>query len=259
MRLTLACLVSAACAEIDFNGDSGTGASSHGGMPGTGGAPLAGASAEGGRAQGGAPLGGGGAAPQGGDAQGGSAAQGGSGPTCPGDDAPACGSSETFALVLPFGWVPGGATPSIDNGELLLSVTSPANSYSRLDSTSFPFVSCAVWFELVEAETMSGWETRAFLLGGPGAGFGFYVHDGLVELVGAGATIGYDPVAMRYLRLREAEGTTYYETSPDGDCWQARGNTASNPVSAQSLRLSLFNETSVMFPAESRFDNFCVP
>ncbi len=256
MRLTLACVFFAACAEVDFNGDSGTGASSQGGASSNGGGPLGGASSPGGNSQGGATSGGaseGGDAPQGGDAQ------GGSGATCPGDDAPACGSSETFALSLPFGWVTAGEMPSIDSGELLLRVTSPASSYSRLDSPSFAFTSCAVWFELVEAETAANWETRAFLIGGPGAGFGFYVHDGLVELVGAGAMIGYDPVAMRYLRLREAGGTTYYETSPDGDCWQTRGDTSSNSVSAQSLRLSLFNETSTTFPAESRIDNFCVP
>jgi hypothetical protein len=45
-----------------------------------------------------------------------------------------------------------------------------------------------------------------------------YVKDGVVDQTG----VSYDPVEMAWWRIRESEGTLYWETSPDGETWTIR-------------------------------------
>ena len=47
-------------------------------------------------------------------------------------------------------------------------------------------------------------------------------------------SVPYDPVAMAYLRLREAQGTLYWDTSPDALSWTQRGSQAHSITSALS-------------------------
>lgn len=42
------------------------------------------------------------------------------------------------------------------------------------------------------------------------------------------ASAPYDPVAHRWLRIREAAGTTYFETSPNGCAWSVFASTATH-------------------------------
>jgi hypothetical protein len=52
------------------------------------------------------------------------------------------------------------------------------------------------------------------------------------------ASMPYDPVQQRWWQLREAGGTLYYETSPDGTSWTQRAMTAT-PTWATTARLLL--------------------
>jgi hypothetical protein len=59
------------------------------------------------------------------------------------------------------------------------------------------------------------------------------------------ATLAYDPEAHRYWQVREAEGTLYWETSPDAQTWEIQASTSSLPF-ADLARVKL----QVYLPAE---------
>jgi len=71
------------------------------------------------------------------------------------------------------------------------------------------------------------------------------------------AVIPYDPVAHRWWRIREQNGTTYWETSANGMTWTIRAQ-APNPVSITTVDVYLIAGTgsAVMTPGEAHFDNF---
>lgn len=248
-----------ACTALDFSGSGG--ASSSGGNSSLGGmgsgantASTGGASTGGGATT----TGGGGTTSTTGGATS-TSGGGGSGPLCPADDVPACDAPQTFDSNLPAGWTPTGV-PVVIGGELQLPVPDSSIAYSRAETGTFTFDSCAVWVKLSQAETTAGYNTRLLVVRG---GFGnqgtsgFYVVDGTLQLVGAVTdTIPYDPVAHRFLRLRQGAGQLFYEVSSDGDCWTTVGQGVADPSTA-TARLVLFPGTS--FPGLSRFDDWCVP
>jgi hypothetical protein len=69
----------------------------------------------------------------------------------------------------------------------------------------------------------------------------------------------YDPALHRWLRLREAHGTIYYETSPDGNTWSTLDSYAT-PFDVSSVILELASTLSNTAPSAGTvvFDNFNV-
>lgn len=75
------------------------------------------------------------------------------------------------------------------------------------------------------------------------------------------ATVPYDALAHRWLRLREGGGTTYWETSPDCRAWNVIFSEP-NPFALTSVNLTFFAGTDNPDPADApgmaAFDNFNV-
>ena len=74
----------------------------------------------------------------------------------------------------------------------------------------------------------------------------------------AGAvTLTYDAVEHRWLRVREAAGTLFWETSPDGLTWTERRSTASPAwVADADLQVQLIAHRDGGTPDTAEFDNF---
>jgi hypothetical protein len=70
------------------------------------------------------------------------------------------------------------------------------------------------------------------------------------------AMVPYDPVAHRWWQLREAAGTIYFETSPDGVTYTAFSTTPA-PAWVSHAKLELFggSYTSINAPGQAHFDN----
>lgn len=78
----------------------------------------------------------------------------------------------------------------------------------------------------------------------------FDVHGGVVDLRSQSnqtlttyATLPWDPVADRFLRLRHASGVTYWDTSPDGTTYVQRFSATGFPVANCQLELGAGAET----------------
>jgi hypothetical protein len=128
------------------------------------------------------------------------------------------------------------------------------------------FTDSAISVELLEAPTSGGafaWlsvDNRST----PGAAdtAAMEVADGeLYARVPPGrlATVAYDPVEHRWLRMRESGGLLYWETSPDGSAWNEL-HVAASPfdLSAVELELGLQASPGDTVPAVARFDNLNV-
>lgn len=74
-------------------------------------------------------------------------------------------------------------------------------------------------------------------------------------------SITYDSTAHRYLRIREASGTTYWETSPDGVTWTSRkSKTTGFDMSNMYVTLLAGNDNSDPSPGTALIDDFnCCP
>ena len=64
---------------------------------------------------------------------------------------------------------------------------------------------------------------------------GWYTIDGTESVV---CSIAYNASTMAWLRIREASGVVYFETSPDGSTWTTRGSVA-DPVNVNALYAQL--------------------
>ena len=74
------------------------------------------------------------------------------------------------------------------------------------------------------------------------------------------ARIPYDPVAHRWLRLREGLGTLHWEVSPDGEKWTAVASRSPHPITLTAV-FALFGGgtfVAVSAPGVVVFDNFNV-
>jgi membrane-associated phospholipid phosphatase len=74
------------------------------------------------------------------------------------------------------------------------------------------------------------------------------------------AVVPYDAVRHRWLRLREAGGTTYWDASPDGTAWTTLWR-APTPIDLSAVTLGIAAETTqfVAAPGVAVFDNFNAP
>ncbi|HEY0018209.1 MAG TPA: hypothetical protein VGC13_17980 [Longimicrobium sp.] len=74
------------------------------------------------------------------------------------------------------------------------------------------------------------------------------------------ARIPYDPVAHRWLRIREAFGTVYWEVSADGTVWHVVASRSPHPITLTAVYALFGGGTLVAVPAPGVvvFDNFNV-
>lgn len=52
--------------------------------------------------------------------------------------------------------------------------------------------------------------------------------------------VTYDPVNHAFIRIREASGTVYFDTAPDGVTWTNQWSTSTEPISGNALSVSVF-------------------
>lgn len=83
------------------------------------------------------------------------------------------------------------------------------------------------------------------------------IEDGTYQTI---ASLLYDPVDHRWWRLREAGGTAFFETSPDGAAWTTRADAPTPaPLTAVDVILGGGTWLPVVAPGEARYDNFNLP
>jgi len=155
------------------------------------------------------------------------------------------GALDTTKWLL---WTAG--TASVSGGQLrVVSNTDWSGgieSVSRYDLTGSSFM-----VEVVSTSAASVYEdTYINILASTGNGVGIDIEmtngSGGITLgsfVGgtytARGTVTYDPVTMRWARLREASGTVYMDTAPDGKTWTQRASWVVSGVALTSVTASL--------------------
>jgi hypothetical protein len=73
----------------------------------------------------------------------------------------------------------------------------------------------------------------------------------------AGTAVPYSGTQHRFWKLREAAGTTYWETSPDGQAWTVRWSRPSTPYAAAlHVKFGAGTIARDAAPGQAHFDNF---
>lgn len=130
--------------------------------------------------------------------------------------------------AVPAGWAAG----QLVDGQLVLRLTDVMVNVAGLKGTDRRSIrDCAAQIELLRVPDADPAIVTGFIVGHDSANYlGFrVVNQRLIFIVFAGgqavlqAQKNYDPVAHRWLRIRDDQDTTFYETSPDGQTWNAWG------------------------------------
>lgn len=135
-----------------------------------------------------------------------------------------------------------------------LQITPATNTDTYVDTTNGPlydFTGSQAWAEVAWPTGYDG-QTSAFIgmyiqnLSGS-AGIEIMIRTDItpgtttLQAYLAGAIIGtpitYDPIAHRFLRMRELSGVFYFDTSPEGISWTNRWSTTSTALSAAVTQL----------------------
>ena len=125
-------------------------------------------------------------------------------------------------------WSPWGTTTSVVAGQLVMAPPVNSTSYTELNNaTRYVLRGSSVYVQLVSAGPMSvgSWECFPLTLDNDtdNAEVQFYVNNGTISanLLGTGSvgSVPYVPATHAWLRIREASGTLYFETSPDATTW----------------------------------------
>jgi hypothetical protein len=148
------------------------------------------------------------------------------------------------------------------NGRLELRPASSMDSYGGYHSrVTYDLTGSEFQVEVVR--TLDG-NAITYLLVYPGTGqFNMRTERGWLicsQLIGSYiefARVPYDSEAHRWWRLRERDGTTYWETSGDSVLWEVQASRP-NPASLVACRVRLFalSSSTVASPGVAIFDNF---
>ncbi|UQA63115.1 hypothetical protein [Polyangium aurulentum] len=154
------------------------------------------------------------------------------------------------------------------DGSLAIQPVDPAqSSYGELRSKQAYDVSgCGV---LVQFREVPNPDTSAYMglvlrvgddyleIGISGGGVHFTKTIGNQQIYIAGAP--YDPSQHAYLRIREAAGTTYWDTSPDGKQW-SNGAQEANPLPFDAIRVGMTTGIgdAASSPGRGVFDNISI-
>jgi hypothetical protein len=143
--------------------------------------------------------------------------------------------------------------------------SSAANTYAGYTAKgTFDLTGSMMWVELVHGPRMGQARLRAYLSEGNELSIGLV--DGLLrceQQVGGAylvfLTLPYDPREHRWLRLREHNGTIFWETSPDACTWNTLySNPAPFAVTAVSPGIFTGTYQAVPSPGVAIFDNLNV-
>jgi hypothetical protein len=143
--------------------------------------------------------------------------------------------------------------------------SSAANTYAGYTAKgTYDLTGSMLWVELVHGPRMGQARLRAYLSEGNELSIGLV--DGLLrcEQQTGGAylvflTLPYDPREHRWLRLRERNGTIFWETSPDACTWNVLYSNPA-PFSVTAVSPGIFTGTyqAVPSPGVAIFDNLNV-
>jgi hypothetical protein len=131
-------------------------------------------------------------------------------------------------------------------------------------NATYDLSDCSIWTEVVSTlstESPGGLYIEAYVDGSYDAEI--YIEQGTIyfeiEVDGAyplSSSIAYSPTEHRWLRIREAAGTLYQETSPDGVTWTERGS-AATPwwIGQVTVNLGAGTWSYTDTPGRAEFDN----
>ncbi len=161
--------------------------------------------------------------------------------------APCGGFSDDFSapLVVPGEWIRHGAAANFTlmNDELVVHMTASAQTMYLETAGMFPFSDCAVWARVVQPAEPVDIITRISV--GPFDMNNVYnigVANGLL-LARQGdmvlAMTAYDPMTMRYVRLRADADSVHFGHSIDAACWSEIHTESMSTVPIYTGRLVL--------------------
>ncbi len=143
--------------------------------------------------------------------------------------------------------------------------SSAANTYAGYTAkATYDLTGSMIWVELVRGPRMGQARLRAYLSEGNELSIGLV--DGLLrceQQVGGAylvfLTLPYDPEEHRWLRLRERNGTIFWETSGDAAAWNTLYSNAA-PFTVTAISPGIFTGTyeAVPSPGVAIFDNLNV-
>jgi hypothetical protein len=109
------------------------------------------------------------------------------------------------------------------------------------------------------AQTDTSNRVVIFVQADPSAGLTVYAYQVVAGTYTPLGRVPYDRARHRWLRLREADGVLYWETSPDGYTWEVLASKAPPiPITAVTLGLGAGTWDRVAAPGVAVFDNFNV-
>ena len=164
-------------------------------------------------------------------------------------------------------WLDENGSAQIRDGQLVLSHPADDSSCSHFGSAyAYDLTGRSIGFELVSLPDIAENVAFRFWLWGESKHvLEITISNETVQFVtGAGedlrtlASQRYDVSQHRFLRIREADGTVYWETSSDGSDWTQRAKeTVANLFDVRFVSLELAGQTSgvITAPAEIRIDN----
>lgn len=201
-----------------------------------------------------------------------SGGSGGSGGDCGSFDHPGTSSLvDRFEDGVPgSAWTPQGGCPPLETGgQVIFAPPANAMDYCWYSSTGLFHLTCDTLTVKVTDVTASVLGVQTFIYLIPtdgliplnllleGGGFRLAPDSGPGEI---DIPLPYDPVADLWWRLRESQGTLYFETSPDGLSWVVRGS-GTSPISLNALQIRIGAGTHQLVgsPGEAHFDCYNAP
>jgi len=172
--------------------------------------------------------------------------------------------------IDPGRWKPAALCREV-NGRIEIPLPSgyPGLAYGEMSSqNAYDLTNSEIRIELVRAPVPSP-EVETYLIAADGGGSylklalynGKLLANPIVNNVGTSTTLAtYDPAVHRWLRLREANGMAYYETSSDGDAWTTLAS-ATDPFDLSSVYVLFGSHVfqSTPSPGMAIFDNLNTP
>ncbi|HEX6369157.1 MAG TPA: vanadium-dependent haloperoxidase [Longimicrobium sp.] len=150
--------------------------------------------------------------------------------------------------------------------EILLPANAAQAFYHVQSATTYDLAGSEFRVELVRApSSVNGAVARLHASPVSGDGLRIEVSGGYLscDFVGSAsittlAKIPYDPVRHRWLRLREASGTVFWDVSPNGVDWSVVASRPSPSVLAMAALLTAGTYVAIASPGLAVFDNFNV-
>lgn len=172
--------------------------------------------------------------------------------------------TDNFASASATNWVGYGANPSISSGRLAIT---PTGAYPGIySSVQYDLTSSFIMVQLVQAPNVGNGTSSAIMNVQVSAGNSeqilvegsSLIFRETVSGTNSDTSVAYSAVTHAWLRIREAAGTIYWDTSPDAINWTNRRSKARGIASPTSVAINLVagywgTEPS---PGTVLFDNF---